>query len=221
MASLPSPETATSGPDTRTALVLAAIETFSRAGYEGVSLRDIERRAGVNRGLVAYHFGSKEALWEAAMDLLMERFHAEMERYRDFLPLVSEAERGRVLLKIYVNFAARNPQFFRLLVLEGESRSERAHVLVDQYLRRLLDYFYRVTGVEPPGDPETLAIDHFMFTGAASMIFAASAQCEFLFGVDPTQPAFIDRFADLIANMGYPMRAATAPPEADPAGSES
>lgn len=49
---------------TRGRLVLAAVESFTSAGYDGVSVREIERRAGVNRGLVAYHFGSKEALWK-------------------------------------------------------------------------------------------------------------------------------------------------------------
>jgi AcrR family transcriptional regulator len=189
--------------DTRTALVLAAVEAFSRGGYDGVSIRDIERNAGVNRGLAAYHFRTKEALWEAAIDWLMEKFHAEMERYRDFLPLVSASERGRVLLKIFVRFVAAHPQFFRLLVLEGESRSERGKKLVDQYLRPLVDYFYRQTGADPPTG-EQAAIDHFMWVGAASMIFATPGQCEFLFGVDPTDPSFVECFAERVAGMGYP-----------------
>jgi TetR/AcrR family transcriptional regulator len=179
------------------ALVLAAVEAFSHAGYEGVSIRDIERKAGVNRGLTAYHFGTKEALWHAALDYLMSEFEAVWNRYREFLPLVSPEERGRVLLRIYVRFVAKHPEFFRLLILEGESKTERAKVLVEQYLRRLIDFFHRVTEEQAPTG-EKAAIDYFVFAGAASMIFAAPAQCELLFGVDPTTDEFIERFADVM-----------------------
>lgn len=188
--------------DTRDALVLAAVDAFSLAGYDGVTVRDIERRAGVNRGLAAYHFGTKEALWRAALEWLMAEWEQEWDRYREFLPLVSAEERSRVLVRIYVRFVAKHPEFFRLLVLEGESRTQRAKLLVDEYLRRLVDFFHRVTGEDEPPSPEDAAIDHFMFTGAASMIFAASAQCELMFGVDPTSDEFIERFADIMADFG-------------------
>ena len=209
-------------PDTKAALVLAAVEEFSRAGYDGVTVRDIERRAGVNRGVVSYHFGTKEALWREALEWLMAEFERELSRYREFLPLVSADERGRVLVRIYVRFVAKHPEFFRLLVLEGESRTRRAKELVDEYLRRLIDFFHRVTGEEEPPTPEQAAIDHFVFTGAASMIFASPAQCEFLFGVDPTAPDFIERFADLMADFGIHrtrsarLATSTAPATLDP-----
>ena len=38
------------------------------------------------------------------------------------------------------------------------------------------------------------------------MIFAAPAQCELLFGVDPTDEEFIERFADQIAERGLHTR---------------
>ncbi|MHB8696289.1 MAG: TetR/AcrR family transcriptional regulator [Solirubrobacteraceae bacterium] len=188
-------------PDTAKSLVHAAVEAFSHSGYDGVSIRDIERKAGINRGLAAYHFGTKEALWDAALEYLMEEFEAEWARYREFLPLVSAQERGRVLLRIYVRFVAKHPEFFRLLLLHGESETERAKVLVERYLRRLVEFFHRVSGEEEPSG-EQAAIDHFMFVGAASMIFATPAQCELLFGVDPTTEQFIERFADQIADRG-------------------
>jgi TetR/AcrR family transcriptional regulator len=199
-------------PGTATALVLAAVEAFSHSGYDGVSIRDIERKAGVNRGLAAYHFHTKEALWDAALEYLMEEFEAEWSRYRDFLPLVSPEERGRVLMRIYVRFVAKHPEFFRLLLLHGESQTERAKVLVERYLRRLVEFFHRVSGEEEPS-PEQAAIDHFTFVGAASMVFAVPAQCELLFGVDPTTEQFIERFADQIAGRGLHRRPASDQPD--------
>lgn len=199
--------------DTRALLIDAAIQAFSRYGFDGVSVRDVERRAGVNRGLAAYHFGTKEDLWKVAIESLMSDFHTVMERYSELFDLVSVDERKRVLIKVYVTFVAERPEFFRILVLEGDGTSERTQWLNDRYLRRLVDFFYRHTGIEGERQPEDAAIDHFVFTGAASMIFAAAEQSRQLFGVDPTTPEFIERFATTIADLGY-VRDTRGPSEA-------
>ncbi len=53
--------------DTADRLVDAARELFSRLGYEATSVRAITTLAGANLGAITYHFGSKEALYEAAL----------------------------------------------------------------------------------------------------------------------------------------------------------
>lgn len=53
--------------DTRDRLVEAARELFSRFGYEATSVRAITTHADANLGAITYHFGSKEALYEAAL----------------------------------------------------------------------------------------------------------------------------------------------------------
>jgi len=52
---------------TRERLLDAASELFGREGYHAVSVRDIVREADANLGAVTYHFGSKEALYHAAI----------------------------------------------------------------------------------------------------------------------------------------------------------
>ena len=52
---------------TRAALIAAARALFSEAAYEGVGVRDIGARAGVNAALVNRYFGSKLGLFEAAV----------------------------------------------------------------------------------------------------------------------------------------------------------
>jgi len=58
----------TRGEDTRRQLIDAAIETLKDHGYAGASARAIADRAGVNQGLVFYHFGSVTGLLLAALD---------------------------------------------------------------------------------------------------------------------------------------------------------
>jgi AcrR family transcriptional regulator len=60
--------TAVSPADTRARLLDEAALLFVRHGYEATSVRDITRAAGANLGAVTYHFGSKEALFLAAVE---------------------------------------------------------------------------------------------------------------------------------------------------------
>jgi AcrR family transcriptional regulator len=69
--------------NTRRALVKAAIETLKENGFSGASARAIAERAGLNQGLVFYHFGSVANLLLAALDAVsddrMVRFSAALE----------------------------------------------------------------------------------------------------------------------------------------------
>jgi hypothetical protein len=51
----------------RAAILAAARAVFAEHGYEGSTIREIARRAGVTHGLVVLHFASKEKLFLAAV----------------------------------------------------------------------------------------------------------------------------------------------------------
>ncbi|MEZ6024305.1 MAG: TetR/AcrR family transcriptional regulator [Hyphomonadaceae bacterium] len=51
--------------ETIDALMESAIQSFSRLGYEGASLRDIARNAGVPLSTIHLYFGSKNELFDA------------------------------------------------------------------------------------------------------------------------------------------------------------
>jgi AcrR family transcriptional regulator len=54
---------------TRDAILNAARESFAAQGYDGATIRGIGRAAGVDPALVHHYFGSKDALFAAAMQL--------------------------------------------------------------------------------------------------------------------------------------------------------
>src|ERR1700677_1829951 len=64
--------------ETRRLLVEAAITTLKEDGYAGASARTIAERAGVNQGLIFYHFGSVANLLLAALDSVSAQ---RMEHY--------------------------------------------------------------------------------------------------------------------------------------------
>ncbi len=73
------PPRQTRSEDTRTRLLDAAIECFSRDGVAATSTASIARRAGVTRGAYLHHFGSREDLIAAAIAHLMAQSMARIE----------------------------------------------------------------------------------------------------------------------------------------------
>lgn len=57
---------------TRAALVRAALKLFGRQGFDGTSTREIAAEARANIGSIAYHFGGKEGLRNAAADYIVD-----------------------------------------------------------------------------------------------------------------------------------------------------
>lgn len=61
--------------DTRTRLILAAMELFAEHGVEGASLRGINELADCkNSGAVHYHFGKREQLVGAILDFILQQW---------------------------------------------------------------------------------------------------------------------------------------------------
>jgi len=71
-ASTDSPQRTRRGDETRKRLVTAAIATLIEQGFAGASARVIADRAGVNQGLIFYHFDSVVGLLLAALDAVSE-----------------------------------------------------------------------------------------------------------------------------------------------------
>jgi len=56
------------GEATRSQLIAVATRMFAANGYEGTSIEAVLQEAGVSRGALYHHFGSKEALFEAVVE---------------------------------------------------------------------------------------------------------------------------------------------------------
>lgn len=62
----------------RAQLIACTIETIATLGYGQASLAQIAKRAGVSKGVISYHFSSKEALIEQTAAAIFEAFGAFM-----------------------------------------------------------------------------------------------------------------------------------------------
>ena len=60
---------------TKANIMRAAIRLFTRLGYGGAAVRDIATEAGVNIGLIRYHFGHKADLYRDTLAYVSEQYN--------------------------------------------------------------------------------------------------------------------------------------------------
>jgi len=65
---------------TRDRLLHVARRLFAARGFEGTSVREITGEAGANLGAITYHFGTKQALYEAVIASLIDPMRAGLEK---------------------------------------------------------------------------------------------------------------------------------------------
>jgi len=70
-------------PDTRQALLKAAVKLFGEAGFDATSTREIAREANANISAISYHFGGKDKLRLACAEYVAERLARVAARPQD------------------------------------------------------------------------------------------------------------------------------------------
>jgi AcrR family transcriptional regulator len=102
----------------------AAKRLFSEKGLHGTSLRDLEKASGVSKGLILHHFETKENLYVAVQDLLIQEYTAQMaarrEVSKDLLEMITNAIRESL------SYNKKNTEFRRIALwsyLEGLERT--------------------------------------------------------------------------------------------------
>jgi TetR/AcrR family transcriptional regulator len=111
--------------DTRSVILEAALQAFSRDGFDGASLPKIARTANVGHPLIHYYFGSKDTLWRETVKYAFGGLISEASTIdsasRDLTPL----DRLRVLIRTFTLFAARYPSHLGLIMSEARADTER------------------------------------------------------------------------------------------------
>jgi AcrR family transcriptional regulator len=133
---------------TRAALLDEATALFAERGYAGTSLEDVASASQVTRGAVYHHFASKQALFEAVLDLQEARATAEI------LAAATAANPWDAAMLALDAFLTQccDPVYGRLVWLEGpaalgwhrwrECEKKYAYGLVEQFLRDLVESGY-------------------------------------------------------------------------------
>jgi len=133
---------------TRAALLDEATALFAERGYAGTSLEDVASASQVSRGAVYHHFASKQALFEAVLEVQEARVTAEV------LAAASAPDpwdAALLALDAYLTHCC-DPVYGRLVWLEGpaalgwhrwrECEKNYAYGLVERFIRDLVEAGY-------------------------------------------------------------------------------
>jgi AcrR family transcriptional regulator len=179
-------------------ILSAALEAFATLGFDGATTRAIASAAGVPQGLVTYHYASKQALWEAAVDWVFQALATDLAATVEALRDVDAATRLRAVMKRFVRFTAAHPELHRFMVHEGSHDGPRLRWLVERHLRPL---FEASTGLiraaAPTADAEHL---HYLVLGAATHLFAVAPEFRRLTGRDPFTRAMVESHASIVVD---------------------
>lgn len=191
--------------DARERILRAGLESFAENGYDGATTRSIATRAGVNLGLLPYYFGGKPKLWRAAVDLAFSELRGEIDAVLEDCDLRDDEEQMRRLIRAYVRFVARHPEFVRLMHDEGKRRGPRMRWLVDKHVGPLHDALTPL--IERSCERGLLPADidpvHFLYAmiGSIDVIFHQAEECKRLTGIDPADAAVADAHARAVEHL--------------------
>ncbi|MCD5422434.1 TetR/AcrR family transcriptional regulator [Rhodococcus pyridinivorans] len=114
-------------------ILAAALKAFARHGYEGVSVRMLNRELGVSHNLIHQRFGSKEGLWYAAVDWGFGPMIADLAERID--PAIGDPlELLRDVVRRFLLHAAWRPELLALMNIEGGLDTDRLNYIYENYV---------------------------------------------------------------------------------------
>jgi TetR/AcrR family transcriptional regulator len=194
--------------DARSRILAAALEVFAASGFEGASLRQIADRAGVMHQLVVYHFKTKQTLWRTAVASILGDAGEQLAAWRARAKAVGPSQALRTMVREFVFFAARRPEFHRIATFEGRAGNERIDWLIEVYIRPFFEFSTgliraaQAMGAARPGDPGQL---HYGLIGLVTTSFVLAHEYRTMTGLDPFDAAEIEKVANLACDfLGVP-----------------
>lgn len=147
---------------TRQAIIDAATEEFATLGLGGARIDAIAARAGINKRLLYYYFGNKEALFQA----VLERAYEKIRTAESMLQLdeIDPVEAIRRLVSFTWHYYLGHPEFITLL--NSENLHQAIHLKKSERIREM-------------NSPLIETLQQVLERGRAAGLFRA--------GVDPLQ----------------------------------
>ncbi len=111
--------------DLRAALIQSALEIIEEIGPQGLTIREVARRAGVSHAAPYRHYANKDELILAVVEHGFELLHHNMQQAREEAgddPLAQFAASGEA----YVDFALGYPTYYRVM-FSGDLLNSTGH----------------------------------------------------------------------------------------------
>ena len=180
-----------------------ALAMFATVGYDGMSLRTLNRELGVSHNLIYQRFGTKEELWRAAVDFGFGRLMQHMQGLFD--PTLSEPlEQLRLAVHRFLVFSADHPELVALMNIEGRQDTDRLAYIYDTYIEPMLTDVARLLvhlADEKVIRPIPLRTFHFLLAHGATAPQALVPLATKFDATSPFEPAAIEEHAQLVSTL--------------------
>lgn len=167
----------------------AADGLLSEVGYEGASVAAVAKRAGVNKALVFYYYGSKAALFER----VVQRYYAaHLLALSDALDTDTPlGPRMHQMVDAYLDFIAGNRRYPRL-IQQLVAGSADHHAIIQKNLAPLFEWTRDALADVAPATGPLAARQLFVtFSGMVINYFTYAPVLAPLWGDDPMSEAGI------------------------------
>lgn len=158
-------------------LLETALQSFGENGYDGASVREIARRLKVSHNLIPQRFGSKEALWYAAVDHGFGRLEKDLLRAAQSLGK-DELSVLRGLILSFIEINALHPSLLQIINQEASQPGPRLDYLFKTYIKPVRDFGDSwLTRLADEGriNPVSVTLLYFLMTHGAGGLFALPA----------------------------------------------
>lgn len=162
--------------DTKERILEAALEMFSRKGYDGTNIRELTASLGLVKSSMYRHFKSKEEIWNTLLDEMIAYYGARFGSPEN-LPPIPDSLEGLVEMTRQMTFVTIHDEkiiMTRKLLSIEQFRDDRARDLATKhFLTGLKEMFTHIfTGMMDKGllqkeDPAMLA---FAYTAPISAL---------------------------------------------------
>lgn len=120
----------------------AALQAFATHGYDGMSIRALNKELGLSHATVNQRFGTKDALYTAAIDHGFRSLLDDLNRELAVMgAVVDPLDELRMRFRAFLSASSRRPEIGRLMNNEGLVGSPR----LDHIFRRYVEPTMRVT----------------------------------------------------------------------------
>lgn len=165
---------------TRSCILEAARSEFLEKGYQGASLREIAKRAGVTTGALYGYFAGKSKLFAA---LVKKPYNYTLELYRDvlsdFFALPAEQQQADMIgcthkcMMRMVDYMYAHYDSFKLILCcsQGTPYASMVHELAHLDVLATQQFRSSITGAGVPLKPVNKTLEHMLTSGMFSTFF--------------------------------------------------
>lgn len=191
---------------TKTRILDVARRHFAERGFEAANTRDISQEAKVSHAMIRYHFGNKDILWRETVRDMYQSLWAEIgigdgaKEGMEQLDLYAIAD-FREFIRRYIYYAARHPEYARIVIGESVRGGERLRWMSEEFIRPV---HVRYAGplrfhMENANLPKAWHISAVVMIAAmCQMPFVLAGEIGELYGVDMSQEAAIEAHIDSV-----------------------